>query len=268
VSNETFSLTLAPAELFFVTRALGAGSLSLPDNPFWGWSPQEIDDALGKAQDSLAARRYIEVQPNGTIALDAAVAALTGSLVYRDASLLVSRVAVGEPGCTRHIYFASGLIVEQEQQDDGGYRLTALRHPEILNRRLREFLCLVDQTAPPADSFVVSETHFSKAREMAADKEEDVCAAFLETVGAEPPSAHSLAAALTRSESHSALLAVSWEEGEPKRLGCLGFLEGVDGLWLLQLRERGDQSWLMAVPCDASDAGQRIQDLVALAMPR
>jgi hypothetical protein len=268
MTDETFSLTFAPEELLFVARALDATGLSFQDDPFWGWSPEEIDDALQEAQDSLAAHRYIEVQPDGTIAVDAAVAALAGSLAYRDASLLVSRMVDGEPGRTRQIHFASGLIVEQEQRDDGRYRLTAVRDRETTNQRLTKFLDVVDQPAPPADSFQAREIHFSQARQMAADEGEDACATFLEAVGARPRTAHSVAAALTHPVSRSALLAVSWEEREPKGLGKLSLLEGVDGLWVFQACEREGQSYLTVHPCDASEAARRIEDLVSLVIPQ
>jgi len=267
MDNNTFALAFTPVELTLVAGSLDVPSLPLPEESFSDWLPEEIDEALQQARESLAARRYIQTQPNGTIAVDTAVAALVGALAFRDSSLVITRLVEQGSGRTRHIYFASGLIVEQEQEQDGKYRLTAVRDREVLTRRLVEFLHLTDQPAPRAQPCTLAEDEISEARRRVEEEGEKACIGFLESVGVESPTAASLARALAHPVSQSALLALAWEGEEAQRLGGFTLLEGIDGLWLFQSQEHDDRPRLEIIPCNASGAVQQIGSLARLAIP-
>lgn len=264
----TFTLSFAPAELVLVTGLLDAPSPLLLEDSFHGWPAEEIEEALVQAQESLAARRYIQMQPDGTIAMDTAVAALVGALAFAESSLVATRMTGDEElPCTRRIYFASGLIVEQEQQQDGVHVLTAVRDRETVSQRLKEFLHLADQPAPLAQSCTLAEAEVDEAREVAAEEGEKACAGFLERAGTPSTAASSLAETLAHPVCQSALLALAWKGREAQRLDSLTLLEGLDGLWLFRPLQRDSESWVKVTPCDVSYATRQIEELTRLVIP-
>jgi len=265
--ENSFALTFAPVELALVAGLLDASSLQLPEDPFRGWPVEEIENALAQAQESLAARRYIQMQPDGTIAVDTAVAALVGALAFPDSSLIATLVVDEEPPRTRHVHFASGLVVEQEQQRDDMYRLTAVRERETVSQRLKVFLHLADQPAPLAQPCTLAEAEVDEARGVATMEGEDACAEFLERAGVPPATARSLAKALAHPVSQSALLALAWEAGEAQRVDSFTLVEGVAGLWLFRVLQRDGESWVEVTSCDASSVTRQIEELTCLVIP-
>jgi len=267
MDSDIFTLTFSPAELALVARLLDASSLQLPEHPFRGWPVEEIENALAQAQESLAGRDYIQIQPDGTIAVDTAVAALVGALAFPDSSLIATLVMGEEPPRTRYVHFASGLVVEQEQRRDDTYCLTAVRERETVSQRLKVFLHLADQPAPPAQPCTLAEAEVDEARGVATEEGEDACAEFLERAGAQEATARFLAEALAHPVSQSALLALDWEAGEAQRVDSFTLLEGVDGLWLFRALQGDGESWVEVTPCDASPVTRQIERLVRLVIP-
>jgi len=266
MDEDTFNLTFTPAELAFAAGALGAAPKLLED-PFAGWPPERTETALREAQAALADRQYAQVESDGSMALDTTVAALVGALAFAEAALAVTRaVGAKEQPTTRHIHFAAGLIVEQEQQRDGSHSLTAVRDGEIVARRLNEYLHLADQPAPLAQSCTLSASDAHEARYVAAIEGERACAEYLAGAGAPTAIASSLGQALAHPVCQSALLALGWEGQEARRLDSLTLLEGKDGLWLLHPLANNDEPRLEVLPCEAAGAARRVEELVRLVL--
>jgi len=266
MDEDTFTLTFTPAELAFVAGTLGAAPKLLED-PFAGWPPERTEAALRQAQEALAARQYIQVQPDGSMALDTTVAALVGALAFAEAALTVTRaVGAEEQPAARRIHLAAGLLVEQEQQRDGSHGLTAVRDGEVVARRLKEYLRLAGQPAPPAQSWTLPASGVDEARYVAAVEGERACAEFLAGVGTPAAVASSLAQALAHPVCQSALLALAWEAEEARRLDSLTLLESRHGLWLLHPLAGDDEPRLEVLPCDAAGAARRVEELVRLVL--
>jgi hypothetical protein len=264
MNEDTFTLTLGPAELAFVVSALGAAPRLL-DDPFAGWPPERTETALRQAQEALAAHQYIQAESDGSMALDTAVAALVGALAFAEVALTVTRVMdAEEQPAIRRIHFAAGLIVEQEQQRDESHSLTAVRDGEIVAWRLKKYLRLASQPAPPAQSWTFPASGADEARYVAAVEGERACAEFLAGAGAPAAVASSLAQAMASPVCQSALLALGWEGPEAQRLDSLTLLEGRHGLWLLHPLAGDDEPRLEALPCDAAGAASRVEELVRL----
>ena len=264
MDEDTFNLTFTPAELAFAAGALGAAPKLLED-PFAGWPPERTETALREAQAALADRQYAQVESDGSMALDTTVAALVGALAFAEAALAVTRaVGAKEQPTTRHIHFAAGLIVEQEQQRDGSHSLTAVRDGESVARRLNEYLCLANQPAPPAQCCTLPMSDVEEARYVAAIEGERACAEYLAGVGVPAAVASSLAQAMAFPVCQSALLALAWEGQEARRLDSLTLLEGKYGLWLLHPLAGDDEPRLEALPCEAAGAVRRVEELIRL----
>jgi len=266
-SEEIFALDFTPAELALVGRLLDAPSLQLPKDPFDGSSAEEIERALTQAQESLADRRYIQVQPDATVAVDVSVAALVGALAFPESSLIATLMVGEEPPETRQVHFASGLIVEQEQQHDDTYSLTAVRDRETASRRLCEFLRLVDQPASSGEAFALAEAEMGEVRLVVAAEGERAGAVFLEQAGVPSATAASLAQALANSLRYATLLALTWRGGEAQQVDSFALLEGGQGLWLLRPLGRDGESWIKVTPSDASYAIRQVEELTRLVMP-
>ena len=267
MDSDTFTLTFSSVELSLVARLLDAPSLQLPEDPFDGWSTGEIERALTQAQESLADRDYIQVQPDATVAVDVSVAALVGALAFPESSLIATLVVGEGPPETRQIHFASGLIVEQEQQHDDVHNLTAVRDRETASRRLCEFLRLAEQPASSGEPFALAEAEMGEARLVVVAEGERAGAVFLEQAGVPSATAASLAQALANSLCYTTLHALAWQEGEARRVDSLALLEGEQGLWVLRPVERDGESWIKVTPCDASCANRQIEELTRLVMP-
>ena len=265
--TDTFTLSLAPAELTLIAQMLDVPSLFLTEDPFLGWLADEIEESLKQAKESLAARGYIEVRSDGTVAVDTGVAALVGALAFPDSSLVATVAIDGQPPLSRHLHFASGLIVEQEQHRNHTYSLTALRNQDAAVQRLKEFLCLDDQPALAVEPCTITEADVNRARQIACEKGSKACAGFLEHAGASPATAHSLAVALSRPVLQDALLALTWQGKEARQIGGFTLLQGADSMWLFRQLQRDAESWLEIAPCDGSYAIQQVEDLVRVVVP-
>ena len=92
---DIFTLTFTSAELAFGASLLGS-SPRLLENPFPGWSDERIRAALSRAQDSLVARQYAQLQPDGRLAVDTTVAGLVGALAFADSALTITRLLEGD----------------------------------------------------------------------------------------------------------------------------------------------------------------------------
>lgn len=267
MDEDTFTLTLTLPELAFVIGALGA-SPRLLENPFAGWSVEQIKTVLQQAQESLATHEHAQVQPEGSLALDATVAALVGALAFAEAALTVTHVVgTQEQPATRQLYFASGLIVEQEQQSDKSYSLTAVRDREVVAQRLREYLRLADQPTPPLQSCTLLASDANEARCVAAVEGEKACGRVLVDAGVPAAVASSLAQAMAYPVCQSSLLALTWEGQEAQRLDGFTLVVGEQGLWLLHSLEGDGEPRLEATPCDAAYAMQQVKGLVHLVIP-
>ncbi len=267
MDEETFTLTLAPAELVFIASALDAAPRLL-ENPFAGWAAEQTEAALQQARESLAARGYAQVQPDNSLVLDTTVAALVGALGFADAALLITRIAGDEDKpATRRVYSAAGLIVEQEQQHDGTHSLTAVRNREVMTQRLTEYLRLADQQAPRAPACALSASTAEEAHRIALVEGEHVCARFLEGEGIPADVTSSLAQAMAYPVCQSSLLALAWKGQEAERLGGFTLLEGAQGLWLFRPLSGDGESRLEATPCDAAYARRQVEELAYLVVP-
>lgn len=268
MENATFGLTFTPAELALVAGMLNVPSLVLLEDPFDGLPTEQIEGTLRQAQKSLVARQYVQVQDDGSIALDTAVAALVGALGFAEASLVATRT-VGEERSpsTRHIHFAAGLIVEEEQRRDRSHALTAVRDQDAVCQRLKDFLHLAGQPAPPFQPSTLREADVAEARLVITVEGEVAGRELLQDAGVPSAAAVSLAAALGHPTSQSTLFALSWEGQEAQQLDHLTWIEGTDGLWLVRPLDREGESWLEMAPCDAPGAFGQVQRLVNLVIP-
>lgn len=268
MNSGIFALDFTPAELALVASLLDAPSLPVLEDSAPEWSAEGIEGPLAQAQESLADRQYIQVQPDGSIALDTAVAALVGALAFAESSLIVTHfVGEDESPCTRRIHFASGLIVEQEHQRDNSHSLTAVRDRGTVCQRLREFLHLVDQTAPSCQPCALPEVDIVEAPLVLATEGEVACVEFLKRAGAPSGIASSLVEVLAHPISQSTLLALVWEEEGARPAGGFKLLEGVDGLWLFRQLQRDGESWMEVAPCDASSAIRELEELTRIVIP-
>jgi hypothetical protein len=157
--------------------------------------------------------------------------------------------------------------VEQEQQHDDAYSLTAVQDRETANQRLCEFLRLADQPCPSAESFALAEAELGEARLVVAAEGERAGEMFLEQMGVPSATAAFLAQALANPLCYTTLIALTWRGGEAQRVDSFALLEGEQGLWLMRPLQRDDEAWIEVTPCDASGAVHQIERLTRLVIP-
>jgi hypothetical protein len=260
MSEDCFTLALTPSELSFVASLLGSSPRLLED-PFAGWPEERIRAALMRAQDSLVSHRYAQVQPDGRLVVDTAVAGLVGALAYADSALTITRLLDrdSQPS-VRRVYFASGLIVEQEERN-GQHEVTAVRDRETLLSRVQEHVRLSDREAIDVDPCTLSQSDLYEARCAAVVEGAEASAQILQEGGTSAATASALAQAMAGMECQSALLALHWERQEVRDLGRLTLLQGRHGIWLMRpLPDDADR--MQVLPCDGLGAARQVEDLV------
>lgn len=260
MDNTAASITCSPVEATFLASLLGADMLLGIQDPFLGWLTEEIEEAWEQTRQALADRRFIEVQPDGGIVMDIAVAALVGTWAFPEASFLLTFTPADgtQQRCSFHL--TSNLGVEQSQADDAT-ELTALEDAQAVYRRILQVFGLKDQLAAPGSRAALPEASLIEARACAVEGGEAAASRALQKAGLPEETAESLACTLTRAVANGALVALArrtttWE------VGGLGLLEGANGLWCLRSFTRDGENWVEVTPCDAARARQEIRRLM------
>jgi len=261
MDEDTFSLSLTSTEMSFIASLLGNSPRLLKD-PFSDWPAECIEKARQQARASLAARNFIQVQPDNRLTLDAAVAGMVGALAFAESALTITRLlGAEEQPSVLQVHFASGLIVEHEEQE-GMHHLTAVRDTDTVVQRLKGYVHLAEQSAPSAPPCTLRSSDLYEARCVAVVEGEKASARILTAAGAPAAAASSLARAMADTVRQNALLALAWEDGKPRQLDRFTLLEGKSGSWLLQ-PAADDPERLEAMPCDAATATRRVREIVA-----
>jgi len=268
MDNEVPVITCSAQEMVFLAGLLGADSLLGVDDPFWGWLANEIEAAWQQAREALAERRFIEIQPDGNVVMDVAVAALMGTCAFPEASFILTySPASGEP-TTRHFYVTRHLAVEQalSGESTSTCRLTALEDARAVFGRVTEIWQLNGQQAASSASGVLPEADLTGARQAVVESGRKAVQKVLQEAGLDAPVAATLAETLVDPVANGALVALTRRETAWEVAG-LGLLEGRNGLWRLRAFSRGGENWVEAIPCDAAAACEAIRRVMNRVLP-
>ncbi len=266
MNDTTLMITCSPVEATYLASLLGADMLVGLQDPFLGWLNEEIEETWNQVRAALAERRFIEVQANGGIVMDTAVAALVGAWAFPEASFLVTFTPAEGTPQTRAFHLARNLGVEQTQADEV-VQLMALEDAPAVYRRILEVFRLKDQSAAPGPGGSLPEAHLREARSRAVEEGEAAAFRLLQDAGLPEAAAQSLARTLAQPIANGALAALtrrttSWE------VGGLGLLEGSNGLWRLRSLTRDGENWVEMIPCDASQARREIRQAMNRVLPQ
>ncbi|MDQ0285169.1 hypothetical protein J2Z49_000259 [Desulfofundulus luciae] len=268
MNNNTVHLTCTPVELTFLAKLLGAETFLGIQDPFRGWLADEIEAAWLKARESLAARRFIEVEPDGGIIMDSVVAALVGACGSPDASYALTYTSGGEETYSCCFHVTRNLGVEITTRGEPPVcELTALDGFEAVYQRVCEIFGLADQEAPVASKGELLETALFEARRIAGESGVEAASAFLRQAHLNQAIAEALAATLAQPVGNGALVTMSWQDGTWKVDG-LGLLEGDNGLWLLRSFVKKDAKWVELIPCSAEQACVEIKRMMERVLPQ
>lgn len=242
MDNEVPVITCSAQEMVFLAGLLGADSLLGVDDPFWGWLANEIEAAWQQALESLAERRFIEIQPDGNVVMDVAVAALMGTCAFPEASLILTYAPASGEATTWHFHVTRHLAVEQVPLGEpvSTCRLTALEDGGAAYRRLLEIWRLNGQLAVSSSGGTLPEAGLTRARELAGESGQEAARTALQQAGLETTVAAALAETLAEPVANGALVALTRRETAWEVAG-LGSLEGRNGLWRLRAFSRGGE---------------------------
>jgi len=255
-------------EMAFLASSLGADTLLGVDDPFTGWLTEEIEDAWERTQAALAERDFIEVQSDGGIVMDVAVAAMVGACAFPDASFVVTFTPSGGEMVTRYLHVTGQLAVEQTATAEpaAAYRLTALEDGKAAYHRILQVFGLNGQRAVSSPEGKLAEAGLIQAREAAAGARTEEAQKALREAGLTDATAAALAETLSDPIANGALVALARQETTWDVAG-LGLLEGQNGLWRLRAFTRGGENWVEVIPCDAAKARKAIQRVMNRVLP-
>ncbi len=265
MDNDVPTITCSAQEMVFLAGLLGADMLLGLEDPFWGWLAEEIEAAWQQAREALAARRFIEVQPDGSIVMDVAVATLVGTCAFPEASFLLTVTPAGGAPTVRYFHLTRHLAVEQAPEPEG-YRLTALEDPASVFERVTAMLGLDDQPAAPGGSGRLRGTELTQARTLIEDSGPEAAQAALERAGLGSETAVALTETLARPTRNGALVALARREVTWEVAG-MGLLEGENGLWRLRAFTRRGEDWVEVIPCTAGEAREALRRVMDRVLP-
>jgi hypothetical protein len=259
------AINCSTVELSFLASLLGANMLLGIQDPFPGWLAEEIEAAWAKARDALAARRFLEAQPDGGIVMDTGVAALVGTCAFPEASFIVTSTSPRGTADARYYHVTKNLAVEQRATANG-CQLTAIEDAPAAFERIIGLLQVGGQGESPGTKTTVLEETLTQARSAITTSGTEGAAQNLVKAGVEEGAAMSLADALAHPVANGAIVALAKRELSWEVAG-LGLLEGRSGLWELRSISRGSENWVEATPCDGKRARQDIRRLMNRVLP-
>jgi len=265
MGNEAPAITCSTQEVVFLASLLGADTLLGIEDPFMGWLADEIEEAWQQVRTALAERRFIEIQPDGSVVMDVAVAALVGACAFPEASFVLTVTPAGEAADVRYFHLTRHLAVEQMIAAEG-CQLTALENAQAIFTRVTSLLGLHEQQAAPGAGGVLLEERLAQVRALAGESGVEAAQTTLRQAGLDADTAAALAETLVCPVRNGALVALARQEITWGVAG-LGLLEGQNGLWRLRAFTRDGENWVEAMPCDAAEACQAIRRVMNRVLP-
>ena len=257
-AGEDYTLALAREELFLLAGLLQLRGLLGVEDPLLGLLAGEVDERLERARQSLVGQGLLEVQVDGSLAVDAAVGALVQALGRASYVLSASHTLANGASQACLIHLAGDLWVEQDALPNGQVLLTAVRDPQILARRLRDFLRLPHVGPGPGPALTLAEASLQQAQRLGREQGTAAAAALLSQAGVPAAVAPALAAALDTGSL--ALLrrasgGLEWVEG-------LAWVAGEGGSWCLAPLPPSDPAVVRLVPAGTAEIGAQAEALV------
>lgn len=259
------AITCSAQEMVFLASLLGADTLLGIEDPFMGWLADEIEEAWQQVRTALAGRRFIEIQPDDSIVMDVAVAALVGTCAFPEASFVLTVTLAGEEAEVHYFHLTRHLAVEQTMVAEG-CRLTALEDARAIFTRMTNLLGLHEQRAAPGSGGVLLEECLAQARTLADESGVASAQTTLQQAGLDADTAAALAETLACPVRNGALVALARRETTWEVVG-LGLLEGQNGLWRLRAFTRHGENRVEAIPCDAAEACQAVRRVMNRVLP-
>lgn len=263
--DESPTITCSAIEATFLASLLGGDMLLGMPDPFPGWLTEEIHASWAQAQKTLAERRYIEIESDGRIVIDTAVAALVSTWASPEASFILTFTSPDTSNQTRYFHLTRYLAVEQHLTSESLYQLTALEDARAIFQRIMQIWRLKDQTAAPGAKTLLSAETLTRVRTVA---QENVVEAetLLKQAGVDEATACALGRTLAQPNANGALVALA-RRTEGWDVFGLGILESVNGLWRLRSFNRDLENWIEVIPADAAQVCVEIRRLMNRVLP-
>lgn len=248
------------AEFAFLASLLGAPAPAALAEAASPWPGGRSEEGVSEIQARLAGRGLIRIEPDGSVRVSEAVAALVGTCSAAQATFVATYTAADGELVAHQFHVMGTAAVELVVYDDGDEavcELTDLCDAHEVLPRLAEIFRLGSQEKGTCPGGSLRERALRQVRSLVRDSGRDAAESYLVCMGLYPETAAALAEALDRPVGNGALLVLTHEGGRMQADG-LGLLEGENGLWLLRTVERDGCKWVDVAPCSALGARQSI----------
>lgn len=260
-------IACSATELTFLAGLLGTECLTGVPDPFAGWGPGPIARAREAARASLAERRLLSVQSDGSVGMEQTVAELVGTCCFSEATFMLTYTARDGSVAGHHFHVIQRLAVELvlRHEEEITCRLSGLEAESVMGR-VTEIFRLGDQGAPAVPNGRLTERHLDRARQVAEGTGAWAAELYLVSAGLRRETASALASALARPLGSGRLVALA--AGRPEGgVDSLGLLEGENGLWLLRNRVRQETRWVDVIPCSGEALREFIRSFLNRVLP-
>ncbi|MEA4906906.1 MAG: hypothetical protein VB089_04760 [Anaerolineaceae bacterium] len=256
--------TLLTEELWYLIQLCGSTTVIGIENPYIGYSIEEIEIAEQFTLISLLRKNIVNVT-NGAVEISTPVIKSTiETCVNPQHCLWLIAVRNNRPDlmAQRFLYFAGEHIVGLEKSDQRTYRLTDIQN-DTLGEILKGYFPDPANPQPAGTSFVLSQPVFDKVSNDFSSGNQAAARRALAEVGVDAQACEELAAAL--SDDHNYYLAINihhpmavdkcYTEG-------VGYVQGKNGGWAMREYEENGIKNLHFQPAGLPDFLQMILPLI------
>jgi len=269
MDDETiWALALTQVEFYLLVAMLQLPLPTAPGDPFRDVEEGLVQQRLAKARQSMANRGYLEVQADGSVALDVAVAALVQAAVAPTRTTMVSIAQADGTVMQRSVHWASALIVEQEVESDNRVRLTAVRDVDVLSERIRALLQVGDVRLAPGGEFSLSEEDFAEIQDLILEGETKDCIMRLQAMAVPAEAAIALAGVLDETQCVGCVSNWVQQQGALRLHATVRWLVGRQWGCLLQSDAVDASSQVRFVPASGEQIEHAIVDCLLMSPVR
>ncbi|HEY3367378.1 MAG TPA: hypothetical protein VGK74_20160 [Symbiobacteriaceae bacterium] len=267
MNNSSPVISFSAAEAAYLAALLGAETLVGFPDPFYGWLAEDIRTALLETRAGLAGRGLVTLGPEGSTAIDPAVAPLIRACGFADASFVLTRTDPAGTTAVRYYHVAPELTVEHVTPPHSlsAGDLAGVAGTYEVYRRVLAFFRLEGQIAPAADSGLLPEALLRRARTLAESNEGEARAVLLQA-GLSTSVARALAETFLHPVGNAALVALARRADAPEVDG-VAFLAGANGIWRLRPTSRHGADWVELSPFTAAEAESGILRVMNRVLP-
>jgi hypothetical protein len=253
--SSTWTAVVTRPELYLLAMVGKAGHLLGLEDPFLGCLAEEVEDLLGYARRTLAARGHLLLGPDQSMMLPPVMADLIRTNSQARRTLVISSAEQ-----VRLIHVMARHCLEQQDLADGRIALRAVPGAGSAAGQVAAALSLPVVPVAPGAPITLAVADFATARQRALGRDHLGCAAILEEARLAPEIAASLTDALSEAGTSGSVTTLLREARAIRYGESTAWIIGGQGGWLVQALDQRRGS-IRLLPSSSEAIWRRIETI-------